>query len=131
MSASMSAGMNVIFRGNGKRKAERESRKRLHLQRRSLALKPPAVQRERYRYREEERGSERGCCSCKVRRESAHRSQRWERKEKREEQWKARVQRFLPQKAPCYSHDSHKLQKEKKNEKKISSARLVFEIICK
>lgn len=52
--------MNVIFRGNGKKK---ESRKRLHLQRRSSALKPPAVQRETYRYREEERerGGESSC----------------------------------------------------------------------
>lgn len=65
---------------------QRESRKRLHLQRRSSALKPPAVQRERDRYREEERereGAKEAAAAARFGERVHSRSQRWERKERK------------------------------------------------
>lgn len=77
----MSAGMNMIFRGNGKRKAEREQEEAAPAEEvfssQATRCAKREIDTEKKRAREGERGrgrepgSERGCSSCKVRRESA------------------------------------------------------------
>lgn len=131
----MSGGMNVIFRGNGKRRREQEEAAPAEVFS-SQATRCAKRDGERERS-ERKRGSKRSCSSCKLRREGERGStvEVRDRREKGEKQWKAREQPLLLPKAPCYvshlhSHELHKTTKKEKREK-ISSARLVFEIICK
>ncbi len=134
----MSATMNVIFRGNAKRKAEREQEEAapaeevFSSQATRCSKREIQIQRRREtesgRDRQGERAKE-AAAAARFRERAHSRSQRWERKEKREKRWKAREQRLLLQKTPCYvsrlhSHEAHKNAKRNKEKKK--SAVLVW-----
>lgn len=133
--------MNVIFRGNAKRKAERAGRGctcRGGLQLSSHPLcKERDTDTEKKRGREAE-GAKRGCSSCKVSGRECTVQVRYAREKRREKSdGKPECNVFFSKKAPCYvsrlhSHELHKTaRRQKKQKEKISSARLVFEIICK
>lgn len=140
----MIAGMNVIFRGNAKRKAEREREQEeaapaeevFSSQATRCAKRELQIERRRREREGEREGAQRlqQLRGSERERTAEVRDGREKRREKSDGKPECSV--FFSKRPPamspvCTLMNRIKLQKEKKRKKKISSAWLLFEIICK
>lgn len=121
----MNAGMNVIFRRKLLKERQREQEEAapaeevFSSQATRCAKRETDTENRREREGERERARKRLQQLRGLEREGT--AQVRDGRERREKQWKARVQRLLLQKAPCYvsrlhSHESHKTAERRKNQ---------------